>query len=143
MANFAVHVGGAAISGAVFASLCGAAGLARPEQLPLLTLLATAGGILPDIDLNHARPTQIMFTALGLILAFLLVFHKAYVYSLVELWLLAAFAYASVRYLAWDLFNRFTAHRGIFHSLVAALFFCWLFSCSEEFHIIYVGYYAY
>jgi hypothetical protein len=126
MANFAVHVGGAALAGAVFASICSTAGLVAPQHLPLLTLLVTAGGILPDIDLNHARPTQIMFTSLGLIVAFLLVFNKAQVYSLVELWLLAGFAYASVRYLAWDLFNRFTVHRGIFHSLVAALFFCFV-----------------
>ena len=64
-----------------------------------------------------------MFTALAMVLAFIAVFHYTAIYSIVELWLLGAGVYVLVRYLGWRVFAAFTVHRGIFHSIVAALFF--------------------
>jgi hypothetical protein len=92
----------------------------------VLVVLTTVGGLLPDIDLDYAIPTQLLFTALGLIAAFMVLTARAADFSIVELWLAAGFTYVLVRYPVRELFNRYTAHRGVFHSLTAVLFFCFL-----------------
>ncbi|MDM8546765.1 metal-dependent hydrolase [Candidatus Venteria ishoeyi] len=126
MANFKMHLGVAAIGSGMVATLCLGAGLASVQEVAILSLLGTIGGLLPDIDLDHSTPTRLMFTALGLLLAFLAMFFKAAHYSVLELWLVWGATYLAVRYLAWRMFSDLTSHRGIFHSLAAALFFCFL-----------------
>lgn len=123
MANFKMHLGVAAIGSGMVATLCLGAGLASVQEVAILSLLGTIGGLLPDIDLDHSTPTRLMFTALGLLLAFLAMFFKAAHYSVLELWLVWGATYLAVRYLAWRMFSDLTSHRGIFHSLAAALFF--------------------
>jgi hypothetical protein len=67
-----------------------------------------------------------MFTALALVLAFLVVFKYAGAYSILEVWLLGCFTFGAVRYLGGRIFADLTVHRGIFHSVVAGLFFWFL-----------------
>ncbi len=126
MANFKTHLGVAAIASGGLSTLCLGAGLATPQQVVVLTILGSAGGILPDIDLDHSSPTKIMFTALALLVAFFALFSKSATYSLLELWLLWGACYFCIRYMAWRIFSDLTSHRGIYHSLVAALFFYFL-----------------
>ncbi len=126
MANFNTHLVVAALAGTGFAGLALGAGLATPGDVAVLVVLTTVGGLLPDIDLDYAIPTQLLFTSLGLIAAFMLLTAKAADVSIVELWLAVGFTYVVIRYPFRELFNRYTVHRGIFHSLVAVLFFCFL-----------------
>jgi hypothetical protein len=126
MANFKTHLAVAAIGSGCLATVCLAAGLAQPKEVVLLALAGTAGGILPDIDLDHATPTKILFTALALVTAFMVLVSKADSYSLIELWIVWGVSYASVRYLAWYLFSELTVHRGIYHSQLAVVLFCFI-----------------
>jgi len=126
MANFKTHVTGAALGGAVFASFALGAELAQPQDMALLVTLTAIGGILPDIDLDHSSPTKILFTSLGLLAALFIFLSKANTYSLIELWLAAGFAYALMRYPVWEAFSRFTHHRGVYHTLIAACMFWFL-----------------
>jgi len=123
MANFSMHLRGAAIGSGICATLFLGADLVRPHEVLLLWVLGTAGGLLPDIDLDHSEPSKLVFTGLGLLFAFLIMFNRVPYYSLIELWLTWAFVYATVRYLGWRLFSDFTVHRGVFHTLIAAMFF--------------------
>ncbi|MGQ4810171.1 hypothetical protein NKDENANG_03620 [Candidatus Entotheonellaceae bacterium PAL068K] len=123
MANFRTHVTVAAVGSGMLSTMCLGGELITPRDVMLLTVVGTLGGILPDIDLDHSKPTKMMFTALALVLAFTVVLHGAAIYAIVELWLLGAGVYILVRYLGWRVFASCTVHRGIFHSIVAALFF--------------------
>ena len=88
--------------------------------------MGTVGGILPDIDSDHSIPVNILFSCLATLAAFFSVFSKIDTYSIVESILLWVVVFAIVRYLVFELFKRFTVHRGVFHSLLAAVFFCFL-----------------
>ena len=126
MANFKVHFAGAALGSGALSTLALGSGLAQAEEIVLLAVLGTVGGLLPDIDLDHSSPSKMMFTGLALVFAFIVLFSKAASYSLLELWIAWGFIYIAIRYALWEMFGRFTVHRGIFHSLVAALFFWFL-----------------
>jgi hypothetical protein len=138
MANFKTHITTAAIGSGLLSTLCLGAGMIQAEQLILFSVLGTLGGILPDIDLDHAAPTKLLFTALGLLTAFFMLNKQAPFYSIIELWVLAGFSYALVRYTAWQWFNDLTQHRGIFHSLASALFF-WFLTTALSHHVFNLG----
>ena len=126
MADFKTHLSvagtlsGAAAIGAVYG------GLAEPTEALLLFSMGTIGGILPDIDSDHSIPVNLLFSCLATLGAFFSVFSRISTYSLVEAILLWAAVFFFVRYPVFELFKRFTVHRGVFHSLTAAVFFCFL-----------------
>lgn len=123
MANFRTHVAVAAVGSGLLSTVCLGAGVASPGEVMALSVVGTLGGILPDIDSDHSSSIKILFSALGFVTAFLVVFAHVERYSTLELWLLWLLVYACIRYPAWLVFTRFTVHRGVFHSLVAGLFF--------------------
>ncbi|MCK2185288.1 metal-dependent hydrolase [Halomonas getboli] len=120
MADFRTHLGVAATLGAVVAHGGWQAGLwAFAEGLPVLALI-TFGGILPDIDADRSKAIRLIFNLLAI---------PAVVAG--ALWLQGRLdpgplmvacggIYLGVRYLGGALFCRFTVHRGIWHSLLAA-----------------------
>jgi hypothetical protein len=123
VANFKTHLGVAAAGSGLLASACLGAGIAGPPEMVGLAIAGTVGGLLPDIDSDGSTPIKAMFTGLGLIAAALMVFDASAHASILELWLVAAITYSSVRYVVAELFRRFTVHRGVFHSLAAGLLF--------------------
>ena len=141
MANFRTHVTVAAVGSGLLSTVCLGAGVASPGEVISLSVVGTLGGILPDIDSDHSSPIKILFTVLGFVTAFLVVFAHVEQYSTLELWLLWLLVYVFIRYPVWLVFSRFTVHRGIFHSLAAGLFFGLLmtnlsyvvFACSPLF----------
>ncbi len=141
MANFRTHVTVAAVGSGLLATVCLGAEVASPGEVITLSVVGTLGGILPDIDSDHSSPIKILFTVLGFVAAFLVVFAHVEQYSTLELWLLWLLVYAFIRYPVWLVFTSFTVHRGIFHSLAAGLFFGLLmtnlsyvvFACSPLF----------
>jgi membrane-bound metal-dependent hydrolase YbcI (DUF457 family) len=124
MANFNTHIAVGAVSSGLGATVALAAGLAHPTELLTLTSAGIIGSMLPDIDLDKSGPSRFLFGALGVILAFgaLLHFHF-HQHSLVELWLVWIVVYLLVRYGLWHVFMHYSAHRGVWHSLLAGAFF--------------------
>src|SRR5690606_8712429 len=55
--------------------------------------------------------------------SFVALFNGAGRYSIVELWILAGLPFMFVRYVAHGIFHRISYHRGLFHSVLAAVFF--------------------
>lgn len=123
MANFRTHFFVAAGASGVLALTCLTAGVAQKSDTPVLFALGTLGGLLPDIDSDHSVPIKIAFTLLAFWLAFLAVFRFIGHYTVLELALLWLATFLLVRYGVLETFNRFTVHRGAFHSLLAAVFF--------------------
>lgn len=123
MANFNTHLAVAAVGSGLCATVALAGHAAPQNYLLTLTLAGTIGGILPDIDLDKAIPSRMLFSALGAVSAFIALFTLSKQYSIVELWIVWLGVYLAVRYGGHRLFQARTHHRGIFHSVLAGIFF--------------------
>jgi hypothetical protein len=123
MADFATHLGWGAVGAGLAASATYAADIVPAGDLITLTTAGLIGSVLPDIDLEKAVPSRLLFTGLGFLLAFVVLFNFKASYSVTELWIIWLAVFALIRFGAYHLFHRTAIHRGIFHSLLAALFF--------------------
>jgi LexA-binding, inner membrane-associated putative hydrolase len=123
MANFATHIGAGTVVSGALATITLAADVIAPENLVAVTLAGVLGSVLPDIDLKDSRASRALFSGLAVFFSFCVLFANATKYSIAELWLLWLGSFLLVRYAAEALFHRFSYHRGIWHSVVAGLFF--------------------
>ena len=126
MANFQTHITWAAAGSGLLSILCLQVGLVDQRDALNLALVGTIGGILPDVDLQRSHPSKILFSLIGIFVAFMLVFSMEKGMSILELWLIGLGAFIGIRYAFWQVFYNHTTHRGSIHTLVAALFamFC-------------------
>lgn len=123
MANFNTHLAVGAVASGLAATVAMASGVVPQHYLLTLTLAGVIGSILPDVDLEKAVPSQMVFGGLGVVFAFVTLFNFDRQYSIVELWIAWLAVYIGVRHGVFYVFHRRTKHRGIFHSLLAGLFF--------------------
>lgn len=135
MANFNTHITWAAAGAGLLSTLCLQIGFVDRQEALMLAFVGTAGGILPDVDLQRAYPSRILFSLLGIFAAFLMVFSLENERSIVELWLIGLGTFIGVRYVFWQIFHKYTTHRGSIHSLVAALFAMFTFSAAS-YHLL-------
>ncbi|MEZ5854745.1 MAG: metal-dependent hydrolase [Hyphomicrobiaceae bacterium] len=123
MANFPTHLAyGTLVSGGL-ATLTLAANVVGPESLIAVATAGVVGSVLPDIDLKDSRPGKAMFFGLASFFSFVSLFLLAGKLSIAELWITAAATFAFVLYVVHAIFHRMSYHRGIFHSILAAVFF--------------------
>ncbi len=127
LAAFNVHLSvGLTGSGLAATSLL-VAGLADERQMVLCFLLGTVGSLLPDIDADNSAPVRVTFSAASIVLAFLTMFSLAHAFpTVLELAAVWLGSYLCYRWLIFALFTRLTTHRGVFHSVPAALLFGFL-----------------
>jgi hypothetical protein len=124
LASFGMHLAGGLSASGIAATSLLVAGLATPLEMLAYLGLGTIGSLLPDIDADNSAPVQISFTVISIVLAFGAMFLLAGTFdSVVELLLVWMAVYLAFRWLVFHLFTRLTTHRGIFHSLPAALLF--------------------
>lgn len=129
MANFNIHLSVAASSSAIVATGCVNLGLVDFSHAPWLVFLGIVGGMLPDIDAVNSKPVRLLFNVLALLSATaVLSALKNYVTSY-QLVASAIGIYWLTRFLVLASIKRFTVHRGIFHSILALLFFSFLMAC--------------
>ncbi|HRY82256.1 MAG TPA: metal-dependent hydrolase [Candidatus Moranbacteria bacterium] len=83
------------------------------------------GSFLPDLDLDGGVPFQILFGLLGAGFAGFIFFnfYQEGERSLKILILIPALTFVAVRFIAGYIFEKFTHHRGMFHSIPAAILF--------------------
>jgi hypothetical protein len=134
MADFRTHVAVASTVSGVIAIGGMVAGVATPKEVVLFFCAGTIGGVLPDVDSDHTIPVQILFSFLSVALAFMSVFSRADTFSVVELSCLWILVHLFVRHVLYKIFAKFTVHRGIFHSQLAAIFFL-LVSAAGAYHL--------
>ena len=124
LAAFNVHLSVGMIASGVAATSTMVAGLATQEQVIAYFILGTIGSLLPDLDADNSTPVQIAFSLASLGSAFVIMFAATALFdSVIELVVIWLMAYLVFRWLIFVLFARFTNHRGIFHSVPAAIFF--------------------
>lgn len=129
MANFNTHLSIAAAAGTGAALATAEVHLITGAEMPWFVFLGMVGGLLPDIDASNSRPVRLLFNVLAFmgVAAALDVFKDRY--ASYPLLLLVAGVYLFIRYGIFALFNALTIHRGVFHSVLAALFFALLMIC--------------
>ena len=129
MANFNTHLSIASAAGTGAAWIAVNVHLIANADMPWLIFLGALGGLLPDIDASNSRPVKLLFNVLALmgVAGALQVFKDSY--APYPLLLIVVGTYLSIRHGLFALFNRLTMHRGVFHSLLAALFFALLMTC--------------
>lgn len=122
MASFTVHSGVAAIVSGLAASALVAVKAVDIQLGLLLWALGLFGGLLPDIDSDTSKPVNWLFNALGVGASTLALVWTYPLWPLWGVWLAMAAAFLLVRPLLMTAFFRLTVHRGVFHSLLAAVF---------------------
>jgi membrane-bound metal-dependent hydrolase YbcI (DUF457 family) len=135
MANFTTHIAVGTLVSGTLATVTLAADAVAPENLVAVTLAGVVGSVLPDIDLKDSRPSRSLFSGLAVFFSFAVLFSVADKYSVAELWLLWLGTLLGVRYIAHAVFHRMSYHRGIYHSILAAIFFA-LFTAVAFKHMI-------
>lgn len=135
MANFQTHLGGAALGGGLVASSILATGMMSLPQAISGWLLVMLGGLLPDIDSDHSNVVRGLFTVFGGMISILSIIILGADASIALMWLVGVVSFVTVRYGLWYIFARFTVHRGIFHSLLAGVFFS-IFATVAAFHLM-------
>jgi len=122
MANFPTHIAVGTLVAGTLATLTVAADVVAPENLVAVTLAGVLGSVLPDIDLKDSRPARAMFAGLAVFFAFAVLFSAAGHYSIAEMLILYVGTLVAVQYGAKYIFHKFSYHRGIWHSILAAVF---------------------
>ncbi len=126
MANFSTHIAVGTLVSGMLATLTLAADVVAPENLVAVTAAGVLGSILPDIDLKDSRPSRALFSGLAAFFGFAALFSFAEQLSIAELWILTAATFIGVRYVAHGIFHRMSYHRGIYHSILAGVFFAFV-----------------
>jgi membrane-bound metal-dependent hydrolase YbcI (DUF457 family) len=122
MANFPTHIGVGTVVAGALATVALATDVVTPRDVIPVTLAGVLGSVLPDIDLKDSRPSRAMFSGLAVFFSFAVLFSVENRYSIAEMLILWLGTLLFVRYVVGALFHRFSYHRGIWHSLLAAAF---------------------
>ncbi|WP_110684805.1 metal-dependent hydrolase [Salinicola aestuarinus] len=120
MANFRTHFGVASVGGLLVSQAGWQASLYGLWQACAIAGLIAFGGILPDIDADNSRAVRLIFQILALIAVVMTVLVLQHRVTPAMLFAACGGAYLGVRYVASAVFARFTVHRGLWHSLLAA-----------------------
>ncbi|HOB63022.1 MAG TPA: metal-dependent hydrolase [Candidatus Competibacteraceae bacterium] len=123
MADFKTHLIGAAAVSGLAATVLVMTGQFPHQAVIGYFMLGTIGGLLPDIDSPTSIPIRIALMVMAVVAGFLVVFTFGARYSLVELIVLWLGCFLLIRYGLLNLFDRATAHRGLVHSIPAAVGF--------------------
>jgi len=121
MANFNTHFTVAAAASAVVSGTLLSMEIVTPEQGVMAFFIGTLGGLLPDVDSAHSTSIKVGFNVLSLLLTIMMIFVKSSTYSIVEMFITAVLVFLAIRYGLLELFRKVSKHRGMFHSVPAAL----------------------
>ena len=124
MAGFKTHITASTLAGAGY----GAAAYAFYDVPGPACLLAGGlcgvAGMLPDIDSGPGRPLKESLAFAAAVVSTMLVDRfQQFGWTMESIILAGAFVYLLVRFGVADLVKRFTEHRGMFHSIPAAIVF--------------------
>ncbi|MBF0452689.1 MAG: metal-dependent hydrolase [Candidatus Magnetomorum sp.] len=121
MADFKTHLGTASVVSMLSATVFYGSGTIGPQEVVLYFCLGTFSGTLPDIDSDTSTALKNFFNFLAVFLSFLVLFVRIGRLSIVEMMIIWAAVFSIVRYGVFQIFTWYTVHRGLFHSIPAAL----------------------
>jgi len=133
VANFKTHVSVAFGASSLAATVGVNTGLFDAAQSSWYVSLGVVGGMLPDIDSDHSKPVKNLFIGLALCCASVGWWTLKNSLGRQALMMIITTIFILVRYLALYFFQRMTVHRGVFHSLLAGMFFSLSLVCIEHY----------
>ncbi|MFD2113705.1 metal-dependent hydrolase [Thiorhodococcus fuscus] len=116
MANFQTHLNVGILASAGATLGLHVAGLVPGSDTLALFALGVIGSLLPDIDSDTSKPVNGLFSVLGAGLAFAMTLPLTDRFLPLELTLIWVGVFLCVRYGFFEIFTRFTVHRGVWHS---------------------------
>lgn len=123
MANFKTHLTVASIGSSIAATMLFAATMASPQEVLLYVILGVVGGLLPDIDSDSSLTVRLLFTFIATLISFLVMFKQRADNTVIELFIIWAASFIFIKIFIFSLFTKLTVHRGIIHSIPAAVAF--------------------
>jgi membrane-bound metal-dependent hydrolase YbcI (DUF457 family) len=121
VADFRTHMSVSTATGVVLGLAGYQAGM-LPETCILAGGLCSVSGMLPDLDSDSGRPLR-EATTLGAAVVPMLMAERLQKMGLNHEWMVvaAALVYIAIRFFLAEIFRRYTVHRGMWHSLPAAI----------------------
>jgi hypothetical protein len=113
----------AALLSGMLSTTCLGSGLISPIEATVLWIAGTFGGILPDIDSDNSTSLNIVFGIITLFFISMSLYFMYPGYSTLIIWGSCILIYFLINMIIRPLFEAATVHRGIFHSVIAGLFF--------------------
>jgi len=123
MAKFELHLAAGMIVGGLASTALVWADKVTAWEMAGLWGACCVGGILPDIDSDNSAASRNIFTGLGFLGVNAVGVGLAERLTVFQLWGAVALTYIVIRYCFKHLFQHYTKHRGVFHSILAGLIF--------------------
>ncbi len=123
MASFEQHINTAVVATGILIVPLHSAGLLDIHQSLLALSLGIFGTMLPDLDSNHSKPTQIVFKMSSIFLPLIVLLSIPYILPIlyiIGIWILSSII---LHYVFFKIFLSITSHRGLFHSIPMGVFF--------------------
>lgn len=122
MANFKTHIQISSVTSGLLATSLLGGGLVNALEAVTLWVVGTAGGILPDIDSDNSTTLNIIFGLITVLSITAVLSQSPAAISTLEIWVTIAVVYAGLNWVIRPIFESYTVHRGIYHSLLAGVF---------------------
>ncbi len=139
MADFKTHITGSAILGTIYGVGANLQYGVPPAQCMVAGALCTVAGMLPDLDSKSGIPQREMLSFVSVLIPMLMVFRFQEMGLTAEHLVFAAgVLYVILRFGVGNLFKKYTKHRGMWHSIPAAVtatLFTYIICLSGEEHI--------
>ncbi len=123
MANLQTHFQVTALVSGVASTAFVSAGYLSVGESFLCWVFAVVGGLLPDMDTDDNRSSQILFSILTVVACGLAAFLTLRVLPLLAVWAICILLFIAIRFGLRYVFANYTEHRGVLHTLVSVAFF--------------------
>ncbi|MEM7784154.1 MAG: metal-dependent hydrolase [Planctomycetota bacterium] len=122
MADFKTHITTSSVLGAVYGTVGFYVLEVPPAHCMIAGVLCSVAGMLPDLDSDSGIPLREMLSFVSVLVPMLMIPRfEALEFSKEQMVFVAGVMYFLIRFGIGALFKRFTKHRGMWHSIPAAL----------------------
>lgn len=121
MANFHTHLTIATVTSGFAALLCLRVNEITNEDALSYFAAGVVGGILPDVDSDNSTAIKLIFNVIAIAACGTFILGCSTRFSVYHALLIVVSIYSLIRFGAATLFSKLTVHRGMLHSLIAAV----------------------
>ncbi len=148
MASFEQHINVAVVATGLAIVPLHTAGLLDVSQSLIALSLGVFGTMLPDLDSNQSKPTQIVFKMLSIFLPLIVLLsipNLLSIFTIIGVWVVSS---VTLHYIFFKTFLSITSHRGLFHSVPMGIFLAQVtilifynFSSADKTFSIFAGFF--
>jgi len=121
MANYKTHLNFSGIISLVVSLIFYSINLINLEEAVISFALGAIGGFLPDIDLSYSKAIKNILNILFFLIAIITIKNTIHTHNMAEVITYIGIIYIVLYYPILEIFQKYTSHRGLFHSIPVAL----------------------